>query len=123
MRISYWSSDVCSSDLLHYDVLTTREPGGTPEGLSLRSLLLAEGGHVWDPRAELLLMTAARVQHVKGVIEPALAAGRIVLCDRYVGSTIAYQGAGRGTSEELILRLHKDFVDEDRKSTRLNSSH
>src|SRR3546814_6286389 len=57
-------------------------------------------------------MTAARVQHVKGVIEPALAAGRIVLCDRYVGSTIAYQGAGRGTSEELILRLHKDFVDD-----------
>src|SRR3546814_20096053 len=52
---------------LHYDVLTTREPGGTPEGLSLRSLLLAEGGHVWDPRAELLLMTAARVQHVKEI--------------------------------------------------------
>ena len=94
------------------DVLTTREPGGTPEGLELRSLLLAAAGSVWDQGSELLLMTAARVQHVKRVIRPALAAGRIVLCDRFVGSTLAYQGAGRGLPLALIRDLHRIFVDD-----------
>ncbi|WP_419758335.1 dTMP kinase [Acidisoma sp.] len=94
------------------DVLTTREPGGTPEGLELRALLLAAAGSVWDQGSELLLMTAARVQHVKRVIRPALAAGRIVLCDRFVGSTLAYQGAGRGLPLALIRDLHRIFVDD-----------
>jgi dTMP kinase len=94
------------------DVLTTREPGGTPEGLALRSLLLSAAGSVWDQGAELLLMTAARVQHVKRVIRPALAAGRIVLCDRFVGSTLAYQGGGRGLPPALIRDLHRIFVDD-----------
>jgi dTMP kinase len=94
------------------DVLTTREPGGTPEGLALRGLLLSAAGSVWDQGAELLLMTAARVQHVKRVIRPALAAGRIVLCDRFVGSTLAYQGGGRGLPEALIRDLHRIFVDD-----------
>ena len=94
------------------DVLTTREPGGTPEGLELRSLLLSAAGAVWDQGSELLLMTAARVQHVKRVIRPALAAGRIVLCDRFVGSTLAYQGAGRGLPLALIRDLHRIFVDD-----------
>jgi dTMP kinase len=88
------------------DVLTTREPGGTPEGLALRALLLAEDAPPWDGAAELLLMTAARVQHVRRLIEPALRAGRVVLCDRYLGSTLAYQGAGRGLPAALILDLH-----------------
>lgn len=92
------------------DVLTTREPGGTPEGMALRGLLLSEAGQVWDQGSELLLMTAARVQHVKRVIRPALAEGRIVLCDRYVGSTLAYQGGGRGLPQSLIRQLHRDFV-------------
>lgn len=92
------------------DVLVTREPGGTAEGLELRALLLSEKGKSWDDGAELLLMTAARIQHVKRVIQPALEAGRIVLCDRYVGSTLAYQGGGRGISEILIRGLHRDFV-------------
>ncbi len=93
-----------------HDVLQTREPGGTPEGLELRALLLADRGLDWDPGAELLMMTAARLQHVKHVIAPALADGRVVLCDRFIGSTLAYQGAGRGFSADLIRHLHKDFV-------------
>jgi dTMP kinase len=96
------------------DVLTTREPGGTPEGLALRGLLLSAAGSVWDQGAELLLMTAARVQHVRRVIRPALAAGRIVLCDRFVGSTLAYQGGGRGLPPALIRDLHRIFVDDIR---------
>ena len=90
--------------------VVTREPGGTPEGLALRALLLAQDGPAWDPMAELLLMVAARVQHVARVIRPALAAGRIVLCDRFLGSTLAYQGAGRGLDEALIQDLHQRTV-------------
>lgn len=93
-----------------HSVLMTREPGGTAEGLALRSLLLARTHTEWDPRAELLLMTAARVQHVQRVIAPALAAGRTVLCDRFVGSSLAYQGSGRGLDPALILRLHRELV-------------
>ena len=91
---------------LGHDVLATREPGGTPEGQALRSLLLSADAPAWDPAAELLLMGAARVQHVRRVIAPALASGIIVVCDRYVGSTIAYQGAGRGLPERLIRDIH-----------------
>jgi len=90
--------------------LLTREPGGTEEGLKLRALLLATDSPVWDPVAELLLLTAARVQHVNRVIRPALEAGRIVLCDRFIGSTLAYQGAGRGLDEAFILSLHRQAV-------------
>lgn len=89
-----------------FDVLATREPGGTPEGQALRHLLLSTEAS-WEPWAELLLMAAARVQHVERVIRPAIDAGRIVLTDRFVGSTIAYQGAGRGLSVEAILSLHR----------------
>jgi dTMP kinase len=92
------------------DVLATREPGGTPEGTALRALLLATDGYDWDAGAELLLMTAARIQHVKGLIAPALAAGRCVVCDRFIGSTLAYQGAGRGLPETLITDLHARLV-------------
>lgn len=94
------------------DVLATREPGGTPEGLQLRALLLAASGQVWEQNAELLLMVAARVQHVRRIIQPALAAGKIVVCDRFIGSTLAYQGAGRGLPEDLILDLHARLVDD-----------
>ncbi len=92
------------------DVLLTREPGGTPEGLALRALLLAADGPSWDAAAELLLMTAARVQHVQRVIQPALDAGRMVLCDRFIGSTLAYQGAGRGLDQDFIRDLHRRAV-------------
>ncbi|MFO1059292.1 MAG: dTMP kinase [Dongiaceae bacterium] len=86
--------------------LVTREPGGTEEGLALRRLLLARDGHRWTPMAELLLINAARAQHVEAVIAPALAAGRVVLCDRFVGSTLAYQGGGRGLPADTVLALH-----------------
>ena len=91
-------------------VLGTREPGGTPQGEALRGLLLAGEDDAWDPRAELLLMTAARVQHVARVVLPAVAAGRVVVSDRYAGSTLAYQGAGRGMAEGLIRDLHAAVV-------------
>ena len=84
----------------------TREPGGTEEGLAIRALLLARGAHDWDARAEFLLVAAARAQHVARVIRPALAAGSVVVSDRYVGSTLAYQGAGRGLPEADIRTVH-----------------
>ncbi len=86
-------------------VLTSREPGGTPEGQAVRKLLFARQTN-WEPYAELLLIAAARAQHVARVIRPGLAAGKLVLCDRYIGSTLAYQGYGRGLAEARILELH-----------------
>ncbi len=77
------------------DVVLTREPGGTPLGRELRSLVLDPAGEV-APRAEALLYAADRAQHVDTVIRPALGAGQDVLTDRFVDSTLAYQGAGRG---------------------------
>ena len=88
--------------------LTTREPGGTPEGRELRRLLLGTEGAEWRPMAETLLMVADRVQHIERVIAPALAAGTTVLTDRFVGSTLAYQGAGRGIPEAFIRTLHRE---------------
>lgn len=95
-----------------HDVVATREPGGTPQGEALRGLLLAGDDAAWEPRAELLLMTAARVQHAAHVIGPGVAAGRIVVSDRYAGSTLAYQGAGRGMDEALIRGLHATMLDD-----------
>lgn len=95
-----------------HDVLGTREPGGTPQGEALRGMLLSGEDDTWEPRAELLLMTAARVQHVARIVLPAVAAGRVVISDRYAGSTLAYQGAGRGMAETLIRDLHAAMVDD-----------
>jgi dTMP kinase len=83
------------------DLLLTREPGGTPVGNRLRAALLDAHEEV-DPLAELLVFAADRAQHVRRVLRPALAAGRIVFSDRYADATAAYQGAGRGFSPELI---------------------
>jgi dTMP kinase len=86
------------------DVVETREPGGTPLGTELRRLVLDPAGHV-TPRAEALLYAADRAQHVDTVIRPALAAGAVVLTDRFVDSTLAYQGAGRGLADaEIVTR-------------------
>ncbi len=89
------------------DVLVSREPGGTAVGARIRSLVLdhSDEGVMLSPRAEALLMAADRAQHVAEVIRPALQAGRTVLCDRYLGSSIAYQGVGRGLGAEPIERL------------------
>lgn len=83
------------------DVMQTREPGGTPLGARLREALLDAQEQV-DPLAELLLYAADRAQHVRALLLPALAAGRVVLSDRYADATVAYQGAGRGFEPSLV---------------------
>jgi len=85
--------------------LVTREPGGTPAGESVRALLLDSSTRL-GPAAELLLYAAARAEHLERVIRPALAAGRLVLCDRYLDATRAYQGYGRGLPLAWIESLH-----------------
>jgi len=86
------------------DVVVTREPGGTELGERVRDLLL-HGGHV-SPWAEALLYAASRAQHVEEVIRPALERGASVICDRYVDSSVAYQGVGRGLGLERVLDLN-----------------
>ena len=88
----------------------TREPGGTPFGRRLRSILLDPESNGIDPRAEMLLYCADRIQHVRTVITPALAAGRIVVCDRYLDATLAYQGGARGLGMDLIRDVHRLIV-------------
>ena len=83
------------------EVVSTREPGGTPFGKRIRAALLDAHEHV-DPLAELLLFAADRAQHVRALLRPALESNHIVLSDRYSDATIAYQGAGRGFTRELV---------------------
>jgi len=89
-----------------YSVFVTREPGGTPLAEAIRELLLDVAHGTMAPTTELLLYEAARAQHVAERIRPALAAGQVVLCDRFADSTTAYQGAGRGLHEETVVSLH-----------------
>ncbi|MDN5344116.1 MAG: dTMP kinase [Clostridia bacterium] len=84
----------------------TREPGGTPLAEAIRRLLLVPHYGPVDARAEILLYAAARAQHVAERIRPALAAGKIVLCDRFSDSTLAYQGYGRGLGAELVHQVN-----------------
>lgn len=85
----------------------TREPGGTPTGDKIRKLLLDTNTSALAPLAELALMFASRAQHIKEVIQPALAQGRIVLCDRFTDSSEAYQGGGRKLGSQPVLELHQ----------------
>lgn len=87
------------------DVVVTREPGGTPLAEQIRELLLAKRDESVDETAELLLVFAARAQHIAQVIKPALARGAWVLSDRFTDATYAYQGGGRGLSTQTILQL------------------
>nr|WP_290445206.1 MULTISPECIES: dTMP kinase [unclassified Pseudomonas] len=91
------------------DVLMTREPGGTPLAERIRELLLAPSEEAMAVDTELLLMFAARAQHLAQVIRPALARGAVVLCDRFTDATYAYQGGGRGLPVERIATL-ESFV-------------
>ena len=93
---------------LSYRVRTLREPGGTPIGEEIRHTLKhSEHNHAMTAEAELLLMNASRAQIVREVIRPALAAGEIILCDRFYDSTIAYQGHGR----QLDLKMVQAIID------------
>lgn len=89
-----------------YKVLSTREPGGTPLAEGIRGLLLSPWGEEIYGLTEVFLYAASRVQHVREKILPALAEGKVVLCDRFTDSTLAYQGYGRGIELELLYRLN-----------------
>jgi dTMP kinase len=90
-----------------HKVIETREPGGTLTGEKIRKVLLDSSTEGLAPLAEMALMFASRAQHIAEVIEPALAAGSIVLCDRFTDSTEAYQGSGRKLGSEAVLELHR----------------
>lgn len=89
------------------EVLVTREPGGTPLAEQLRELLLATRDESVAHKAELLMIFAARAQHLEQVIKPALAQGKWVLCDRFTDATYAYQGGGRGLDKAVIGELEQ----------------
>jgi dTMP kinase len=92
------------------DVLCTREPGGSPEAEAIRDELVSGDSGKWSPLAEALLMNAARDSHLRKTIRPALALGKTVLCDRFLDSTRAYQGAAGGVDMKLIAALEKFVV-------------
>jgi len=91
---------------LHRPFLLTREPGGTGVGEKIRQILLSSENVGIEPLAELYLYAAARVQHLRQVISPALREGKIVICDRFADATLAYQGYGRGMDRAWIEEIH-----------------
>jgi dTMP kinase len=95
-----------------FEVVVTREPGGTPRAERIRELLLENSDEAMPPSCELLLMFAARATHVHNVIRPALARGAWVICDRFIDATYAYQGGGRGFDVGLIATLEQAVLAE-----------
>ena len=93
-----------------YKVITTREPGGTAEGERIRGLLVRQGKEMWSAMSEVLLLLAARSLHVERVVKPALELEKIVICDRFSDSTLAYQGYGRGLPIEKIKTLSQEVL-------------
>ena len=89
------------------EVIETREPGGTPQGEDLRDLLVQGDPDRWSALSELLLLTAARVEHVNRLIGPSLAEGKWVICDRFADSTLAYQGIAGELGTELVEQLQQ----------------
>jgi dTMP kinase len=88
----------------------TREPGGTAIGEAIRGIFLHCANDDMLPVTELLLVTAARAQHVERVIKPRLRSGAIVLCDRFIDATVAYQGCASGLGRDMVMRCHDLFV-------------
>lgn len=88
-----------------FDIVRTREPGGTEIGDQIRSVIMDMKNKSMDPRTEILLFCASRAQLVEELIRPSLAAGKIVLCDRYADSTMAYQGYGHGLDKTVLTHL------------------
>ena len=93
-------------------VVTTREPGGTATGEKIRGVLLDSNTAGLSPYAELALMFASRAQHIKEIIQPALANGSVVLCDRFTDSSEAYQGGGRKLGSSPVLDLHRVLCED-----------
>ena len=93
-----------------HDVILTREPGGSPGAEEIRSLVLEGDPERWSAETEILLFTAARRDHLERVITPALAEGKIVVCDRFADSTRMYQGLSRGDLRGLVDQLHKLMI-------------
>jgi dTMP kinase len=93
-----------------HDVVLTREPGGSPGAEEIRRLVLEGDPDRWSAQTEILLFTAARRDHLERVIEPALAAGKVVICDRFADSTRMYQGLSRGDLRALVDQLHSLMI-------------
>lgn len=92
-------------------VVFTREPGGNSISESIRDIIMDSKNTNMDSRTEALLFAAARRQHIVTKIQPALQSGKIIICDRYVDSSIAYQGAGRGIGEQNVLEMNQFAID------------
>ena len=89
-----------------YEIVRTREPGGTPIAEQIRNVILDKGNTAMDPRTEALLYAASRRQHLVEKVWPALKEGKIVICDRYLDSSLAYQGGARGLGVDNILNIN-----------------
>ena len=92
--------------------VTTREPGGTSIGNKIRSILLDPESKGMDPTTELLLYMADRAQHIQFLVKPTMAAGKMVLCDRYFDATVVYQGYARSLDVDLIKKLHRILLND-----------
>ncbi|MDX8047512.1 dTMP kinase [Gracilibacillus sp. S3-1-1] len=95
-----------------YQVIQTREPGGIPIAENIRNIILAKHNTMMDARTEALLYAAARRQHLIEKVQPALAEGKIVLCDRFIDSSLAYQGAARGLGVEEVFQINQFAIGE-----------
>ena len=94
---------------INYKVVCSREPGGTIEGEQVRKLLVSGSSKTWDPMSEALMFNASRRQHINKIILPSLNKGNIVLCDRFIDSTIVYQGYAGSIEQSILKDLHKKF--------------
>ena len=94
---------------INYKVVCSREPGGTIEGEQVRKLLVSGSSKTWDPISEALMFNASRRQHINKIIFPSLDKGNIVLCDRFIDSTIVYQGYAGSIEQSILKDLHKKF--------------
>jgi dTMP kinase len=93
-----------------FEIILTREPGGTKPGDAIREVLISKASGKLEAETEMFLMLAQRCEHLRKVINPALNAGKVVLCDRYFDSSVAYQGYGRGLGAEKVRKAHEEFL-------------
>ncbi len=106
-------------EAMGHDVLLTREPGGSPGAEEIRALVLEGEPDRWSAETEILLFTAARRDHLERTILPALAEGKVVICDRFVDSTRVYQGISRGDLREVVDKLHALMIGREADMTLL----